>query len=237
MPKAELAPPPPTIHSIGPPPERHADRVVAEMLRQLAVQKAARFPAIISALKSSRDGGPRAQRRMQERVERAGALASLLTPGKRGCYELFFYDLTGWDVSRDAEITTSDRIPDKPWLAYHMNLLTSLGRGREQRKLKSSPILFITHHVLSRTAQRFGATHSQHLLNATLCIFNGMLEQVEQVEQAGGLRQWLDAIPPEGLRLPVVNAIVVLKRHETRKALVAATIFRNDDDDSWSDRR
>jgi hypothetical protein len=82
------------IQSVGPPPERHADRIVAEMLRQLAVQRAKRFPAIAAAILGSRDGGPRAQRRMQERVERAGAIGTSLTPGKRGSYTLLFCDLT-----------------------------------------------------------------------------------------------------------------------------------------------
>jgi hypothetical protein len=224
-----------SIQSIGPPPERHADRIVAEMLRQLAVQKAERFPMIADAMLSSRrDGGPRAQRRM---AERAGAISTYLSPGKRGSYEFMFCDLAGWDVTRNAEITPQDQLPAKPWLVGFVNVLTSLGRGREQRDFKSSPILFVTHHALSRVAQRFGATHSHHLLNLTTNIFNQLMDEQMERGKAGTLRQWLDAVPPEGYRMPVADVVtVVLKRHQKYKgALVAATIFKNNDDVSQKD--
>jgi hypothetical protein len=218
----------PTIQSLGPPPERHADRIVAEMLRHLAQQRAALFPAIAAALVQSSDGGPRAQRRMQERVERAGAIASHLTPGKRGCYELVFYDLAGWDVGRHAEITTTDPLPDKPWIVCHVNLFTSPGRGREQRDFRSHPLLFVTHHALSRAAQRFGATHSRHLIAATEHILVATLKLSNEL---GSMERWL-APPPVGHRVPVAaDATVVLKRHKTREALIAATIFSASQDE------
>jgi hypothetical protein len=59
-----------SIHSIGPPPERHADRVVAAMLRQLAQTRAHLLPAILAAFANSSDGSPKAQRKLETRVKK-----------------------------------------------------------------------------------------------------------------------------------------------------------------------
>ena len=42
----------PCIQSVGAPPERHADRVVAEMLRQLAEARARLWPARSASISS-----------------------------------------------------------------------------------------------------------------------------------------------------------------------------------------
>jgi len=72
------------IQSVGPPPERHADRVVAEMMQELARNQSRLWDAVPEIVASSSDGSPRAQRKMEERIRRAGALATYLSPGKRG---------------------------------------------------------------------------------------------------------------------------------------------------------
>jgi hypothetical protein len=71
------------IQSIGPPPQQHADRIVAEMLRDLAGKRAQVELAIIAAIETSRDGNPKAQAKMAERIRRAGAEYVSLQPGKR----------------------------------------------------------------------------------------------------------------------------------------------------------
>jgi hypothetical protein len=185
------------IQSMGPPPQRHADRVVAEMMRDLARKRASLWDDINEAIATSSDGNPKAQRKMEERVKRAGALKTILTPGKRGCYTLIFYDMTGWDQRRDEEILLGDEIPERPWIACIVNMLESLGRGRETVKRKSSPVVFITHHAMSRTAQRFGLRTSEHLMTATRVIWNGT---VSLVNRKG--KSWLDA-PPQGWRVPI----------------------------------
>jgi hypothetical protein len=215
----------PVIQSVGPPPERHADRIVAEMMRQLSQQRATLFPAMVQALSQSADGNARAQRKMQQRIRNAGAFRTELTPGKRGQYRLTFFDLTGWDASRDAEIGPSNPIPIKPWLACHLNYLRSEGKGREERDFKSIPVLFVTHHVLSRTAQRYGATTCAHLIAAS----HAILETAVDLLLEQGVENWL-AAPPNGHRVQFQTQAggtitLILKRHDKRKALVAATIF------------
>lgn len=61
----------PSIQSLGAPPERHADRVVAAMLRQLAQTRAQLFPLICAAFQNSSDGSPKAQRKLEQRVKQA----------------------------------------------------------------------------------------------------------------------------------------------------------------------
>jgi hypothetical protein len=89
----------PSIQSVGAPPERHADRVVAEMMRRLAEKRARSWPEIIAAILKSSDGSPKAQRKMEERVKQAGAIYTCLEPGKRSKYQFAFCDMTGWDAA------------------------------------------------------------------------------------------------------------------------------------------
>jgi len=118
------------IQSLGPPPERHADRVVAEMLRDLARKHAALAVAIPVAFGSSADGSPKAQAKMAERIRRAGAYHVQLYPGKRGRYQLLVHDFVGWDPSRNAEIGVDSPIPEKPWIACCVTSVNSSGGGR-----------------------------------------------------------------------------------------------------------
>jgi hypothetical protein len=213
----------PSIQSVGAPPERHADRIVAEMLRQLAETRARLWPEICEAFNNSSDGSPKAQRKMEERIKRAGALHTVLTPGKRGRYKLGFYHSTGWDPLTDKEIMLGDAIPERPWIAYHVNSLESKGNGKGEVELFSSPLLFVSHHALSRAAQRFGARTTEHLLTAALVIWNGTMDLMNEM----GMEKSLDA-PPQGWRAPIQKNdpfFVVLKRHEQRKALVAVTVL------------
>lgn len=212
------------IESVGPPPERHADRVVAEMMRQLARDHSRLWDTIAKVAADSSDGSPRAQRKMEERIKRAGALTTELRPGKRGRYTLLIYDLTGYDQRRDAPIQLGDPVPERPWISCNLTALESKGGGKNEVELSSRPILFITHHAMSRAAQRLGMRTTDHLITATTAIWNGALELIKEKET---VEAWLDA-PPQGWRAPIElmgNATVVLKRHHKRQALVAATVF------------
>src|SRR5262245_42110135 len=65
----------------------------------------------------------KAQRKLAERILRAGAIHTKLWPGKRGKYEIMIYNFTGFDASRDAEIGLDDPIPEKPWIACNLSWL------------------------------------------------------------------------------------------------------------------
>ena len=134
---------------------RHADRVIAEMMRDLAAKRERILPAIERALHESKDGAPRAQQRMAERIRKAGVLRVGLTTGKRGKYRMLIHDLVGWDPAIDEEISINDHNPHKPWLAYITTLI-------ERRKATSIVLLFVTHHALSRAAQLFPEDAAAH---------------------------------------------------------------------------
>jgi hypothetical protein len=88
----------PTIECLESPPERHADRVTADMIRFLIAQRAgtnARVEAELVRSFGKRDGNPKAQAKFVERVRSVGGktlLSVLLCPGKRGRYSLVIYD-------------------------------------------------------------------------------------------------------------------------------------------------
>jgi hypothetical protein len=88
----------------------------------------------------------------------------LLSSGKRGRYVLGAYFIEGWDAGRKKIIASSDPIPDKPWLACTHTKITSRGRGLYDEKRSIS--LVVTHHALSRLAQRCGAQSTGDLLVA-----------------------------------------------------------------------
>jgi hypothetical protein len=207
----------PQIHSVGPPPALHADRVVAEMLRRLAQRRAGLWAAILEAVANSKDGGPRAQRRMAARIRRAGADYVELQTGTRGRYELHVYTTGGWDAGRDDEIGLDDPIPTRPWVVYFLTVIR--GRGA---KLKSWPVLFITHHALSRTAQRFGMRSEPDLEAAANLIWTSALNHLKDTPE-----RWFEP-PARGHFVPLgADGIVILERHRKRPALVAVTAIPN----------
>jgi hypothetical protein len=151
------------ITSIGAPPERHADRVTALMLRDLAAKRARIRMAVVDAIHNSKDGNPRAQAKMAERMRKAGADCVMLKPGKRGKYTIQIYQWIGWDPIHDRVIDVDDPIPEKPWLAYLIFHIEYGGRGRGAVESKVVPVLLVTHHCLSRAAQRRDPHRRSHV--------------------------------------------------------------------------
>ena len=210
------------IQSVGTPPERHADRVIAVMLRLLAQRRAPIAKAITEARRASKDGGVRAQQHMAERIRRAGAIEVSLKSGTRGRYRMLIFELVGWNPITDAEILIDDSLPPKPQLAVMVTSVTN--RGRE---LNTKPFLFVTHHCLVRCAMRFDVRTSDQVITTSLEIF------VAALSAAASANMTLEQIfnpPPQGHRIVVEGEgtprmVVVLRKHESRNALVATTVL------------
>jgi hypothetical protein len=205
-----------------PPPERHADRVIAAMLRDLAKKRAAIAPAIMKAVDGSRDGGPRAQNRLKKRVENAGAIHVELHTGTRGRYELYFFEIVGWDPIVDKEIGVNNEIPEKPWLAVVLTGITNRGRD-----VTTFPVLFVTHHSLSRAAQRFKLRTAEHIVNATRNIW-------AKTTDSDSLQRMLQHEPPQGHHIEIgridgVGITAVLRKHETHATTMIVTTMK------WTD--
>jgi hypothetical protein len=152
-------------------------------------------------------------------------MGTALKPGKRGAYEIKFYMWSGWDPSRDGIIDPGDPLPPKPWLVCRVYVLHSAGRGRGLVELSSFPALFVSHHALSRLAQRHGARTWKDLLDAAMEIWFAMAQLASEL----GMEEYVKP-PPAGWRLSMKSkAVVVLQRHEKFTALIAATILSKDD--------
>ena len=160
-----------TIQSIGAPPERHADRVVAEMLQAIVKTRLRRMEQIGQVLLTTPDGNPRAQRKLADKLMAAGGgflLHVAVEPGKRGRYKMILRVLDGWDSGRRAVIydgpAGAATIPERPWLT--VTTIRRVSAGRHDYDVFFSWDLFVTHHALSRLAQRCGARTPADLMAA-----------------------------------------------------------------------
>jgi hypothetical protein len=221
----------PAFQSIGAPPEKHADRVVAEMLRVIVMARGRVFEKIQQVLRDTPDGNPRAQAKLVQKLEAAGhpfVLGVHIQPGKRGRYNLFFALIEGWDADRKDLILPKDDIPEKPWLACSHVKITSKGRSVYECDIQLS--LFITHHALSRLAQRFCVKHPRDFI---ACVSNAWTAyQTENVAREGHFLvrdgQRLRFHPREGL-----SACAVLNKYNDGEGgAVVATIVPCSDEDA-----
>jgi hypothetical protein len=193
------------------------------MVRSYAREQAELRLALKDIVDKAKDGNPKSQARMTARLEAAGALRPLLTPGKRGKYRLMFFGRCGWDPARDALITLDDPIPAKPWVTVTLTKLEGLGRGHFTWGTKA--VLFITHHSLSRAAQRSDGLRSAEHLSLVVSTIAAAFENLIDVHGVNGA---IDRAPPAGWRVPITDddkTVVVLSKHRSRHALVAATVI------------
>jgi hypothetical protein len=223
----------PVIQSVGLPPEKHADRVVAEMLRFIAREQQARRARPPLVHKAISDGSPKAQARMVERIRRSGGPIVIdvkLTPGKRGRYLIELYDWCVWDDQRGIEINPGDAIPNRPWLACNVTGIE--GIGDSERRVESHNALFVTHHALSRLAQRCGARTVDDLIAAAKALWRAYY--------AYRMTMIPGAPTPDGTRIAVDlpagmgRAVAVTRQHE-EGGLIVATIIEGEGRDTALD--
>jgi hypothetical protein len=171
----------PIIKSLGPPPEMYADRIVAEMMRYIVAAQTKRWKdieAIITEVTLRRsDGNPGGQAKLAKRIKKAGQafiFDVFLEPGKRGKYVLHILDVSGFDPADKSCIMNVTDIPEKPWLSCNATKIHS--KGRSLYDDKGLAFLFITHHSMSRLAQRCGAKEPRDLLDAVHSIWSAYLD-------------------------------------------------------------
>jgi hypothetical protein len=210
---------------VGLPPEQHADRVVAAMLRWIAAEHAGTIDRIKDALKDMRGGNPVAQQRMVDRILKVGGptiiAAELVSPGKRGRFRIRFLDWCVYSPERDREVRPGDPIPAKPWLSVNRSIWVCEGGGVQTGDSYYS--LLIAHHALSRLAQRCGARTIDDLLAATKALWVGY-------------RAWRKTLPknemPEEGRFPIdlpnsmAAATACVRRREGVNSPLIATIHQ-----------
>jgi hypothetical protein len=210
--------PAPKIASEGPPPERHANRVIAEMVRYVIRERAKDWERMQDVMVRAKDGNPKAQARLVEKLKRTGGAGInniRLTSGKRGTYALDIFDWTGWNPQTEKPIDVAEDIPpgtDGLWLSCWVTCFTSV---KGNRKITNHPYLFITHHALSRLAQRCGARTCHDLVNAVKWMNVALYKHVAKTDGWSTL--------PKDHRLPFKHGVMVLMPY--RSALMVVTVI------------
>ena len=146
----------------------------------------------------------------------------LTASAKRGRYTLWVHWIDGWDAGRkDIIFGDEHAIPAKPWLACSITRLASKGRGIYREK--NLTMMVITHHALSRLAQRCGAKTPEDLIDAVANIWMAFAEQCEARKSV----RWARTIAGSGFKSTKgLAAFAALKPYEDcESAVVVATIL------------
>jgi hypothetical protein len=212
------------IQSEGPPPEAHARRIILNMMRHLARENATLWNKINIIVHDpfARDGNPKAQQRLADKVKALGAAHVSLQTGKRGKYTMFIHDIIGWNRDTDKPIGVDDEV-ENPWLAAQFHTVEGLGRCRIRHYTRQ--VLFISAHSLVRVVQRWQARTLDDLLRVIHTITAVGVEYIIKIDD-GTTSDWAKT-PLDGVRVPFPNnsSVMVLKQYEVRPALVVITIF------------
>jgi hypothetical protein len=148
----------------------------------------------------------------ERRMEAAGAQEVKLVPGKRGRYSLSYYSVTGWGA--DGAIGPDDPVPPRPGLAMWVTEMRGCGRG--QVKVRSLPVVLVTHHAFSRSAQRWGARTVDDLSRVCTTLLEACIALV---------RQRPEPCPPAGWRLACPLGTVVFRFDDQHCCFVAVTVL------------
>jgi hypothetical protein len=99
------------------------------MLRHLAQRHAVTWSIIKDAARNplTRDGNPRAQRKLEAAIKAAGAHRTNLEPGKKGRYRLSVSSWVGYSPATNSRIAVDDELPDKPWVALELFEIIGVG--------------------------------------------------------------------------------------------------------------
>jgi hypothetical protein len=195
---------PPQIQSAGLPPERHAQRIIAEMTRWLIGERERCHVAMIAAMGKS-PGNPVAQGRWVARMRKAagrGIIDLQIVPGKRGKFCVAWAD---WGVvTYDGTLLTEkDVVPGKPLLACRQALIA--GAGRRGREIRTFELFVVSHHAMVRLAMRCGARTVDDLLAALKELWGVYCDRPHNHTLA------------DDMRLPVAGGLAVVEKTETAR--------------------
>jgi hypothetical protein len=208
---------PPTIR-VADPPERHAARIVAEMVKWLAVEQS-RFEHVLAreiATGRSRLGSVIAQERLVARLRRAGdgkGLVDLrLWPGKKAGFLIRWTDWRAVTPQTARMLKEGEPVPERAWLSCEIMYFTARHPTRYHRAF------LLTHHAMVRLATRCGATTPDHLLDAMREIWRGFVECADRVgaEAASRLVR---------LELPVKSGVAIAEREDKDSCFIIKTVL------------
>lgn len=216
------SPPVPQIRSIGLPPEIHADRVVREMLQYITRVQQENWKTICV---TGHFGNPKSQTRAFEKLQkRIGQfmISSDLRTGKRGNFRMRFLTLDTFNPETGECVGSKGKVPSTPWLAY--TRVTITGASGYDIKTEAIVNLTVSHHALSRLAQRVGVRTVQDLVMVAHDIGQGFYEKV----LANGFP---DVLPP-GHRMEIdithprpMTLVCSVNENQKDGGLVLATLW------------
>lgn len=184
----------PVISSLGPPPDRHAERIVEEMLTYLHRAENHWTQRSAGVLDMNRMGNPTAQVRTVARFEKAlgpVVIQTYLKTGKRAKFKLDVVCWCLWDLDKDEASDWEAPRPANACLAVVMHHLT------KDHQDSRTPLL-ITRHACIRLAQRGGVRTVPDLIVALRELWDAVAGlSVNRPDSA-----WLDA-PAAGWLVPI----------------------------------
>jgi hypothetical protein len=203
----------PRITSVGPPPERHAERIADEMILWLHGRQQEIWVKAKGSLRTSQMGNPVGQTRAVARMrERLGdlVLALKLKTGKRGKFELQMITWTIWDPARKDRPKFGAPLPPQASLGV---LYAAADRSLDWRG--SIPVI-VTRHALVRMAERAGMRTVEDLYVALISLWSGFCDLLFlglDVDNGEVLNRVFDP-PPQGWRVPFGDgfAVAVMSR-------------------------
>jgi hypothetical protein len=219
----------PVIQSLGAPPDRHAERIVDEMLTWLHTRQREIWPRAKGSLRTQQMGNPTGQARAVERMRKAMGdlvLELKLNPGKRGRYELY---MVNWVVVDTLRNKIADLMEPPPALSALALTLAMSDRAQEWR---SSVPLIVTRHAIIRLAQRAEMRTVEDLYKALRMLWWALYDLVIKDVASGRSPDnatWCE--PPDcGWRLRLDNgAIAVVGRDEDgARRMIVKTILEGD---------
>ena len=236
----------PKIQSVGPPPNRHAERIVDEMLVWMHGQQREIWNRSKRSLHRRQMGNPTGQERAIARFREAigdMALDIRLRTGKRGRFRLAMAAWVVWNSRKEDMAHPHDPPPDNSALAVAFSTC-----GRDHQWNSGVPLI-VTRHAMVRMAERAGMRTVSDLVSAMGSVwrayYNIIAREVdalidEQPEilrgeptkggsrfQSPPLEDRLPRPPPEGWRIKLDNgAVIVVGRDaEGSRRLIVKTVL------------
>jgi len=227
-------------------PDKHAERIVWEMVRFLHAGMEQRWSLARGALNTSQMGNPVGQMRAVRRfAEMVGdfALRVRLTPAKRGRYQLMVVSWSAFDPTKKKTIAPGEPLPPNAQLAILVSHCE--GKNHNPSWFVCAPLV-ISRHAMVRLATRRNVRTTRDLLLAVRELWDAA-EKVMTKMMLDGVTahpdmtptdaantygdDWFAALPAAGLRLPLRGGgIAVLGAHEIGRTLIIKTILADDMD-------
>jgi hypothetical protein len=217
----------PSIQSLGPPPDKHAERIVDLMLAHLHDRRRHLFTNAETVARPEQMGTQKGRLRAAERIRKAmgdTVLDIRIKPATRGRFLLQVIDWGLWRPDTNDLVSDIDPLPlTKVWLAAVKNTTT----GVHYRVVtKTTAPLVLTRHAIIRLAQRAEVRTVEDLLAAIRELW---LITADLLIKADGGDSWLN--PPKGVwRLPLREGgpVAVLKPDVAEGRLICTTILAAD---------